>query len=145
MWNFGNLGVGDSVPVISGQLVASMAVTVMKVFCQNLLIILNLSASQILPMLISGTVKRSKNLSEGTVLSSTEPVFVELHDLQVCISKLKLGVYNEHIIHGCSHLSVHLCLLFTARCYASAVLAMGLCPSVCVCVCLSVCHKPVFY
>ena len=31
----------------------------------------------------------------------------------------------------------------TARCYASAVLAMGLCPSVCVC--LSVCHKPVFY
>jgi len=30
---------------------------------------------------------------------------------------------------------------FTARCYASAVLAMGLCPSVSVCVC----HKPVFY
>jgi len=29
--------------------------------------------------------------------------------------------------------------IFTARCYASAVLAMGLCPSVCVC------HKPVFY
>ena len=27
----------------------------------------------------------------------------------------------------------------TARCYAFAVLAMGLCPSV------SVCHKPVFY
>ena len=39
--------------------------------------------------------------------------------------------------------------VFTARCYASAVLAMGLCPSVSVsvsvCVCLSVCHKPVFY
>jgi len=31
--------------------------------------------------------------------------------------------------------------IFTARCYASAVLAMGLCLSVC----LSVCHKPVFY
>jgi len=29
--------------------------------------------------------------------------------------------------------------IFTARCYASAVLAMGLCPSVCVCVSLSVC------
>ena len=29
--------------------------------------------------------------------------------------------------------------VFTARCYASAVLAMSLCPSV------SVCHKPVFY
>jgi len=29
--------------------------------------------------------------------------------------------------------------VFTARCYAIAVLAMGLCPSV------SVCHKPVFY
>ena len=27
--------------------------------------------------------------------------------------------------------------IFTARCYASAVLAMGLCPSICVCVCLS--------
>jgi len=26
-----------------------------------------------------------------------------------------------------------LCQLFTARCYASAVLAMGLCPSVCLC------------
>ena len=33
--------------------------------------------------------------------------------------------------------------LFTARCYASAVLAMGLCPPVCLSV--SVCHKPVFY
>ena len=31
--------------------------------------------------------------------------------------------------------------VFTARCYASAVLAMGLCPSVSV----SVCHMPVFY
>ena len=31
--------------------------------------------------------------------------------------------------------------LFTARCYASAVLATGLCPSVCP----SVCHKSVFY
>ena len=31
--------------------------------------------------------------------------------------------------------------VFTARCYASAVLAMGLCLSVCVCVC----HKSEFY
>jgi len=31
--------------------------------------------------------------------------------------------------------------VFTTRCYAYAVLAMGLCPSVSV----SVCHKPVFY
>ena len=30
--------------------------------------------------------------------------------------------------------------IFTARCYASAILAMGLCLSVSVCVCLSVCH-----
>jgi len=37
--------------------------------------------------------------------------------------------------------------VLTALCYASAVLAMGLCPSVsvCVCLCLSVCHKSVFY
>ena len=34
-------------------------------------------------------------------------------------------------------------LIFTARCYASEVLTMGLCPSVSVSVC--VCHKPVFY
>jgi len=32
-------------------------------------------------------------------------------------------------------------LAFTARCYASAVLAMALCPSLC----LSVCHKSVCY
>jgi len=38
-------------------------------------------------------------------------------------------------------------LVFTARCYASAVLAMGLCPCLCLClsVCLSVCHKSKFY
>ena len=34
-------------------------------------------------------------------------------------------------------------LVFTARCYASAVLAMGLCLSVSIC--LSVCHKSEFY
>ena len=39
-----------------------------------------------------------------------------------------------------------LCLsVFTARCYASAVLAMALCPSVCLSVCPSVRHKSVFY
>jgi len=32
-------------------------------------------------------------------------------------------------------------LVFTARCYVSAVLAMGLRP----CLSVSVCHKPVFY
>jgi len=36
-------------------------------------------------------------------------------------------------------------LLFTARCYASAVLAMALCLSVCLSVRLSVRHKSVFY
>ena len=30
-------------------------------------------------------------------------------------------------------------IIFTARCYASAVLAMGLCPSVCLSVCLCLC------
>jgi len=32
---------------------------------------------------------------------------------------------------------ISLPIVFTARCYASAVLAMGLCPSVCVSLCLS--------
>ena len=36
-------------------------------------------------------------------------------------------------------------VIFTARCYASAVLAMGLCPCLSVSVFVSVCHKPVFY
>jgi len=42
---------------------------------------------------------------------------------------------------------LRLTVFITARCYASAVLAMGLCPSVSVClsVCLSLFHKPVFY
>jgi len=31
----------------------------------------------------------------------------------------------------------HLDAFFTARCYASAVLALGLCPSVCLCLCLT--------
>jgi len=48
-------------------------------------------------------------------------MFVELHDSQECISKLELGkavsfdgIHNEHIIYGCTHLFVHLCLLFNA-------------------------------
>ena len=36
-------------------------------------------------------------------------------------------------------------VIFTARCHASAVLAMALCLSVRPSVCLSVCHKSVFY
>ena len=38
-------------------------------------------------------------------------------------------------------------VVFTAGCYASAVLAMALCLSVSACVCLSVCvcHKSEFY
>jgi len=35
--------------------------------------------------------------------------------------------------------------IFTARCYASAVLAMGLCLSMSVSVCLSVSHKSELY
>ena len=35
--------------------------------------------------------------------------------------------------------------LFTARCYASAVLAMGLCLCLCLSICPSVCHKSEFY
>jgi len=60
-----------------------------------------------------------KLLSDCTALSSIESMFVELNELQECISKLKPGndisfksIYNEHIIYGCAHLFVHLCLLF---------------------------------
>ena len=44
---------------------------------------------------------------------------------------------NACWFHKCT-LNSQLSWIFTARCYASAVLAMDLCPSVCVCVCLSV-------
>ena len=40
---------------------------------------------------------------------------------------------------------IQMSIAFTARCYASAVLAMAMCPSVCLSVCLSICHKSVFY
>ena len=51
--------------------------------------------------------------------------------------------HNAILLHDCfvKEEKVNSSMIFTTRCYASAVLAMGLCPSVCVCVC----HKPVFY
>ena len=62
-----------------------------------------------------------KLLSDCTASSNTEPMFVTLNDLQECISKLKPGkavsfdgMFNEHILYGCTHLFVHLCLLFNA-------------------------------
>ena len=48
----------------------------------------------------------------------------------ICIANITLATVSSPVF-------------FTARCYTSAVLAMGLCPSVCLSV--SVCHKPVFY
>ena len=50
---------------------------------------------------------------------------------------------NDPYMSG--HYSLMFGLVFTARCYASAVLAMGLCPCLCLCLSVSVCHKPVFY
>ena len=35
MWNFGNLGIGDSVPMTLGHLVALMVVMVIKICCKN--------------------------------------------------------------------------------------------------------------
>ena len=51
--------------------------------------------------------------------------------------------FSNTTLHFCLHLQqryIIIIIIFTARCYASAVLAMGLCPSVCLClsVCLSV-------
>jgi len=52
----------------------------------------------------------------------------------------KIGTTRSHALNGLwPRLSDCLGLLFTARCYASAVLAMALCLSVCPSVCLSVC------
>ena len=56
---------------------------------------------------------------------------------------LELLHYNRTVYSGLSK------VIFTARRYASAVLAVVVCPSVCLSVrlsvCLSVCHKPVLY
>jgi len=49
------------------------------------------------------------------------------------------------ILASCLCCQIPFSVVFTARCYASAVLAMGLCPSVSVCLSVCVCHKPVFY
>jgi len=57
-------------------------------------------------------------------------VFILSYLIQGFLGQHESAVTNRYAI-GLS--------VFTARCYASAVLAMGLCP------CLSVCHKPVFY
>ena len=49
--------------------------------------------------------------------------------------QLFIGRLILHMVKPYTNLKV---LVFTARCYASAVLAMGLCTSVCLCLCLSV-------
>jgi len=55
--------------------------------------------------------------------------------------RVKINVQHQFSAHVA--IDVACCVVFTARCYASAVLAMGLCLSVPVC--LSVCHKSEFY
>jgi len=45
---------------------------------------------------------------------------------------------NYDMQYKCNtNITIIIVIIITARCYASAVLAMGLCPSVC--------HKPLFY
>jgi len=77
---------------------------------------------------------------------------VDLKVLKNRLSKHRLTVIAYTVIALWKfNLSLSACIsfksVFTARCYASAVLAMSLCPSVSVCVCVRVrvCHKPVFY
>jgi len=73
-------------------------------------------------------------ISSGTLRSVIEyglplPLFkTRINLCQNCKVSFKKSATAEEI--GC---------IFTTRCYASAVVAMGLCPSVCVC------HKSVFY
>jgi len=64
----------------------------------------------------------------------------DLHMAQLMVNALILAY-----CHSLSLASVKSRLVFTARCYASAVLAMALCLSVRLSVCLSVRHKSVFY
>jgi len=52
--------------------------------------------------------------------------------------RLTRVVLDKGPLNGCV---IYVICVFTARCYASAVLAMGLC----LCLCLSVCHKSEFY
>ena len=80
---------------------------------------------------------------------STE-VGVGLHDVVLDGCKYDLVVYDNlqsQTLNFCSinkHFSKKI-EIFTARRYASAVLAVVVCPSVCLSVCPSVCHKPVLY
>ena len=64
----------------------------------------------------------------------------------ICRSTLPLWRRHLHItLNKISCLGKLHAFIFTARCYASAVLAMGLCLCLSVCLSVSVCHKPVFY
>jgi len=55
-----------------------------------------------------------------------------------CLILLEMGQTAIRTILGHLHSRI-IKMVFTARCYASAVLAMALCPSVRLSVCLSVC------
>ena len=48
---------------------------------------------------------------------------------------LKIFRSDTEVLSGATYPTIS--LIFTARCYASAVLTMGMCPSVCLCPCLS--------
>ena len=78
------------------------------------------------------------------MLSVLHTVFV-LYDIQYCTGRHSFGNFKRNkIIITILDVTVIIpmaystsILFITARRYASAVYAMGLCPSVCVCVCLT--------
>ena len=72
-------------------------------------------------------------------------VVVVDHGLTVRWRKTRRDPLWSCVMLLCGPLQYLVILIFTARCYASAVLAMTLCLSVRPSVCLSVRHKSVFY
>jgi len=75
------------------------------------------------------------NSNPDTNLSLTPTLSPYFHHFAHAMSRSQTEMYHTSNGASCLRISV----VFTARCYASAVLAMALCPSVCLSVCLSVC------
>ena len=74
------------------------------------------------------------NSNPDTNLSLTPTLSPYFHHFAHAMSRSQTEMYHTSNGASCLRISV----VFTARCYASAVLAMALCPSVCLSVCLSV-------
>ena len=76
--------------------------------------------------------------------STREPIWTKFCTVVGIPDKITYTNFGDHRLRGFWMAEVEFFpQVFTARCYACAVLAMGLCPCLSVCVCVR--HKSEFY